>query len=209
METRFSLFCVSDDEGEFKFERLQNRKIRLELSRLNSFKLIKTHSYEKIFDDKKYLFGNNTPPSNTKEYNYIFIDYSKDLDAAINFYPQECPICFEVMWRDTNIIECFYCNNAFCNACYHKMKNTCDRHKKNLHCPLCRATLLEYYNDQRPLTPLNIESDIESDEIINSTINNEVANIVTNQTPQRNNDSNAILYIFLTILLLMLIGIIL
>ena len=204
MEASFSSLSDTDDEGDFIFERLQNRKIRLELSRLNSFKLIKTHSYEKIFDDRKYLFGNNTPPSNTKECNYIFIDYSKDLDSAINFNPQSCPVCFEVMWRDTNIIECFYCNNAFCNACYNEMKTNCDRHEKNLQCPLCRAILLEYYNDQRPLTPLNIESDIESQELINTT-RNITRTIMTDQAPA-NNRNNSILYICLTILLLFLMG---
>ena len=206
MEGSLSSLSDTDDEGNFILERLQNRKIRLELSRLNSFKLIKTHSYEKIFDDRKYLFGNNTPPSNTKEYNYVFIDYSKDVDSEINFYPEECPVCFEIMWRDTNIIECFYCNNAFCIACYNKMKTDCDRHEKNLHCPLCRAILLEYYNDQRPLTPLSIENDIESQEIINTT-RNTTRTIVTDQSPP-NNRNNSILYICLTILLLMLMGLI-
>ena len=44
------------------------------------------------------------------------------------------------------------------------MNNECHRHEKDLKCPLCRAVLLEYYNDLsgNTLHELNMESDIEN-----------------------------------------------
>ena len=38
------------------------------------------------------------------------------------------------------------------------MRIDCDKHEKNLQCPMCRAVLLEYFNDvEMPRNPLHIE----------------------------------------------------
>lgn len=193
---------LTDDEGDFIVERLQNRKIRLEIGKLNTLKLIRSESYEKIFHDKRYIFGNNTPPSNTHNYNFLFINSSKDFDTPIDYLPHQCPVCFEIIWRDTNIIECFNCNQIFCNKCYNIMRNDCDKHEKNLQCPMCRAVLLEYFNDiEMPRNPLHIESDVENENVPRN----------INQNQNEENDrrhNNSLLYLFLMIIILVLLVII-
>ena len=191
---------LTDDEGDFIIERLQNRKIRLELGRLNTLKLIKSESYEKIFSEKKYIFGNNTPPSNSHNYNFLFINSSKDFDTPIDYSPHQCPICFDIIWRDTNIIECFNCNQIFCNKCYSAMRTDCEKHEKNLQCPMCRAVLLEYFNDaEMPRNPLHIDND-------NDIENQNVTQNINQENDRRHN--NSLLYIFLMILILILLVII-
>ena len=182
-----------DDETHFLIERLQNRKIRLELARLKTKNLELKDKYEEIFDNQEFSFGNTTPPSNTKQCDFTFIKDSKTIDICAEYLPQQCPICFELIWRDTNVIECFNCNKIICGDCYDKMNTVCHSHKKHLNCPFCRAVLLEYYNDLsgNRVHELNIESDIENQ---NNAANRE----------ERRRD-NSILYLFLMILILILL----
>ena len=195
---------LTDDEGDFIIERLQNRKIRLELGRLNTLKLIKSESYEKIFSEKKYIFGNNTPPSNSHNYNFLFINSSKDFDTPIDYSPHQCPICFDIIWRDTDIIECFNCNQIFCNKCYSAMRIDCEQHEKNLQCPMCRAVLLEYFNDvEMPRNPLHIDND---NDIENQNVTQNVTQNINQENDRRHN--NSLLYLFLMILILILLVII-
>ena len=73
------------------------------------------------------------------------------------------------------------------------MRTDCDSHEKNLHCPMCRAVLLEYFNDiEMPRNPLHIESDIENQ------------NVNRNQETERKRN-NSLLYLFLMILILLLL----
>ena len=186
-----------DDETHFLIERLQNRKIRLELARLKTKNLELKDKHEEIFDNQQFSFGNTTPPSNTKQHDFTFIKDSKNMDICVEYLPQQCPICFELIWRDTNIIQCFNCDKIICNECYEKMNNECHRHEKDLKCPLCRAVLLEYYNDLsgNTLHELNIESDIE----------NQNDRIENNESRQRD---NSLLYLFLMILILIFLTVI-
>ena len=168
----------------------------MELAILKTKNLELKDKYEEIFDNQDFSFGNTTPPSNTKQYDFTFIKDSKNMDICVEYLPQQCPICFELIWRDTNIIQCFNCDKIICNECYEKMNNECHRHEKDLKCPLCRAVLLEYYNDLsgNTLHELNIESDIENQ---NNAANHE----------ERRRD-NSILYLFLMILILIFLTVI-
>ena len=60
------------------------------------------------------------------------------------------------------------------------MNNECHRHEKDLKCPLCRAVLLEYYNDLsgNTLHELNIESDIENHNEVELKIMNQDKGII-------------------------------
>ena len=165
---------LRDDENHFLIERLQNRKIRLELGRLKTQNLDMRENYEQIFENERFTFGNTTPPSNTQQYHYLFFNNYKDLDTpVVDYSPHTCPICFEMIWRDTNIIECFNCSNIFCQRCYNTMRESSMHHEKNLNCPLCRAVLVQYYSAET----FNIENDVENQ---NNTAANPAANLRAN-----------------------------
>ena len=137
-------------------------------------------------------------------YNFLFINSSKDFDTPIDYLPHQCPVCFEIIWRDTNIIECFNCNQIFCNKCYNIMRNDCDKHEKNLQCPMCRAVLLEYFNDgEMPRNPLHIDND---NDIENQNVTQNVTQNINQENDRRHN--NSLLYLFLMILILILLVII-
>jgi hypothetical protein len=144
-------------------QRLQNRKLRLEA-------LDPTYT-----DENAYLLGNTTPPSKTHNELSILppniitttkpvcndtnktvleqavlqdINLTRDLEMGYDFIPEPCPICFEIMWRDTVVVECFYCDKKYCNNCYQKIEQTNhERHLPNT-CPLCRGIYVNYESDQ-------------------------------------------------------------
>ena len=80
------------------------------------------------------------------------------------------------------------------------MRNDCDKHEKNLQCPMCRAVLLEYFNDvEMPRNPLHIESNVENENVPRNINQNE-------ENDRRHN--NSLLYLFLMIIILVLLVII-
>lgn len=194
---------LRDDEDHFLIERLQNRKIRLELGRLKTQNLDMRENYEQIFENERFTFGNTTPPSNTQQYHYLFFNNYKDLDTpVVDYSPRRCPICFETIWRDTNIIECFNCSNIFCQRCYNTMRESSMHHEKNLNCPMCRAVLVQYYSTET----LSIENDVENQNNIaapaaNPTTN--INNITINQ--QSEPRPNSILITFLVFVIVMIL----
>ena len=144
-------------------QRLQNRKLRLEA-------LDPTYT-----DENAYLLGNTTPPSKThNEYSVLppntstttkpvcndtsktileqaklwDINLTRDLEMGYDFIPEPCPICFEIIWRDTQVVECFYCDKKYCNQCYQNIQRANhERHLPNT-CPLCRGIYVDYESDQ-------------------------------------------------------------
>ena len=249
-------------EKDYLMERLQNRKIRIELTRLNTInnhllRNIKSYNYEKIFQDKRFSFGKSTPPSNTDSLTNTYYNSDSNLEQfadsapdsapdfppdsepysaplylsdsaplhlsdslphylldslpenTIDYFPEQCPICFNVIWRDTNIIECFFCKKILCHDCYDKMKESCIHHEKQLKCPMCRAILLDYYNEQTPLNPLYIDNDIEANQQLAV-----VQNIREQNRGQQNRDAddpgndNYILYLSFGILMIIIMVIV-
>ena len=67
---------LRDDEDHFLIERLQNRKIRLELGRLKTQNLDVRKTMSKYLKTR-FTFGNTTPPSNTQQYHYLFFNNYK------------------------------------------------------------------------------------------------------------------------------------
>ena len=65
-------------------------------------------------------------------------------DDYIDYIPSPCPICFDPIWRDTNIITCFYCDKNICLKCYINIDEQCANNNNKLLCPLCRGLFVDY-----------------------------------------------------------------
>lgn len=154
-------------------QRLQNRKLRLEA-------LDPTY-----MDENAYLLGNTTPPSKTQNEFSILqpntssiakpvcnntnktileqavlwdLNLTRDLEMGYDFIPEPCPICFEIMWRDTEFVECFYCGKKYCDSCYRNIEQA--NHERHLPstCPFCRGIYVDYESEQETETETEIES---------------------------------------------------
>ena len=131
------------DDNSFLYERDQNRRLRLE-----KIKLL-TNDFSSLSDDI-FLYKNITPPTSSNSLNKTsnIFDVSKETDDYLDYIPSQCPICFDTIWRDTNIITCFYCDKTICFKCYTNMDEECAENNKELLCPLCRGLFIDYSQEQ-------------------------------------------------------------
>ena len=131
-----------DEDNHFKLERIQNRQLRLE-----NYLLKNNNMLDEI--ENTYLLKNSTPPSSSSNlYNFDYLkDNSKDLETGYDYEPFSCPICFDIIWRDTSDITCFYCNKSFCFKCYLILEKTAYDNNTELSCPLCRGIFTTYQNE--------------------------------------------------------------
>ena len=74
------------------------------------------------------------------EKQYVVGVSSKDDNDTPSFVPIKCPICFEWVWDDEQLMACSGCGGKVCAMCCHimkrRMKNTS---RKGVSCPLCRT----------------------------------------------------------------------
>lgn len=130
------------NDNSFLYEREQNRRLRVERLKLlnNDFSSI---------NDEFFLYKNITPPTssnNLYKFTHIY-DFSKETDDFLDYRPIQCPICFDTIWRDTNVITCFYCENTICFECYANMDEESANTNKEFLCPLCRGLFIDYKSE--------------------------------------------------------------
>ena len=89
------------------------------------------------------------------------IIYSSDDTSKINYVPYNCPICYNIIWRDLSSYICNECENKFCYNFFNNIKNN------NNSCPFCRQKL-EYLI---PISEINTNSN-NNNEITNRNSNN-------------------------------------
>ena len=123
------------NDETFLYERHQNRQLRIE-----KLKLI-TNDFS---NDNNYYYKNITPPSSSNNLIKNYINISKETDDYIDYIPTPCPICFDPIWRDTNVITCFYCDKNICLKCYITIDEQCANNNNKLLCPLCRGLFIDY-----------------------------------------------------------------
>ena len=130
------------DDNSFLYERDQNRRLRVE-----RLKLL-TNDFSSI-NDEIFLYKNITPPTSSNnlcKFSNIY-DLSKEMDDFLDYIPSQCPICFDTIWRDTNVITCFYCEKTICFKCYANMDEECANNNKEFLCPLCRGLFIDYTSE--------------------------------------------------------------
>jgi hypothetical protein len=81
----------------------------------------------------------------------IVIKSSKDDNDTPSFVPEKCPICFEWVWDDEQLMKCSECGGKVCAVCCHIMRiRTKNSARKGVSCPLCRT--------ERFISPADVEA---------------------------------------------------
>ena len=94
---------------------------------------------------------------------------SVDDNSKIDFIPSKCPICLDVMWRDTISFSCLRCQEKICYNCIINIMETANT------CPFCRY---------------KITSIIEEMELDNLLINDDYDDSYSNESENENQDTN-------------------
>ena len=65
--------------------------------------------------------------------------HSKDDTGTPSFVPVKCPVCFECIWDNEQLVMCPECGGKVCAVCCHLMgRSKAASGRKGVPCPLCR-----------------------------------------------------------------------
>ena len=92
--------------------------------------------------------------SGSKSNKYSDALCSKDDTYKPSFIPVQCPICFDCIWEEHDVVECLSCSKVLCTTCCDGMKATPalvyksrEDRKKYISCPFCRKKRFSLVHD--------------------------------------------------------------